>query len=118
MESISESSLNHILDQRKSVEFIFISTPLCGTCKLAAKMLTILEQTTPHLKIYEINVNEATRFVQRWKVHSVPALFIFQKGLGIERIYAFHSIAHLYEKLSPYISFIELHNENKNKGGC
>ncbi|WP_100372759.1 thioredoxin family protein [Bacillus sp. FJAT-45037] len=113
MKAIEEYELHLLLEQREKTHFVFISTPLCGTCKLAAKMLTVMEASIPNLSIFELNVNQAKSFAQTWRIHSVPALLVFRKGLGVERIYAFHSVSYLYDILTPYVSLGGLHKSNE-----
>lgn len=117
MESITEQELNERLKSKEELQFVFVTTPLCGTCKLARRMLMILEESAPVFKPLELNVNTAAGFANRWKIKSVPVLLVFKKGLGVERIYAFHSIAHLYEMLKPYVGKESIHNLGEDKKG-
>ncbi|MBP3950648.1 thioredoxin family protein [Bacillus suaedae] len=102
MIEITNDELHKKLESREPLTIIFIYTPLCGTCKLAEKMIRIVEEMLPTLPIYSLNVNHAAGFAQTWKVKSVPALYVFQKGFGTKQIYAFHSIMNVHQLLKPY----------------
>ena len=98
----SEGEITKRLEEKDELVIVFVHTPLCGTCKRAASMLTILEQTYEELEINQLNINQYPSFAQTWQIQSVPCLLIFQKGLGVERRYAFQSIPALHSLLQPY----------------
>ncbi|MCK0472063.1 thioredoxin family protein [Halalkalibacter sp. APA_J-10(15)] len=101
MIELKMEEINERLAKREDL-FVFIYTPLCGTCTVAKKMLEVVEEMLPMVKIYTININQAPTFAQKWQVKSVPALYIFQKGFSVKQIYAFHSIMHVHQLLLPY----------------
>ncbi|KMK76392.1 thioredoxin family protein [Alkalihalobacillus pseudalcaliphilus] len=115
MQETNVENLQSKLNSRNSVEFLYVYTPLCGTCKLAKKMVEVIEATDESLIIHQLNINHAPDFAKKWKIESVPALFVFQNGLGVERIYAFQSVPFLFETLQPYLVKNRL-NQNKDKG--
>ncbi len=106
-ETTSEE-INRMLSGRQQLTVVFVFTPLCGTCKLAEGMLKVILAKEPTLDMKKLNINYAPSFAQKWKIESVPCLLVFQKGLGVERLYAFHSVEYLYEKLKPYAAITKL----------
>lgn len=104
MEEIVRSTLDKKLSAREPLTIVFVYTPLCGTCKLADKMLRVVQSSFEALPIYALNINHSPAFAQQWKIESVPCLLVFQKGLGVERVYAFGSLGFLHSKLKPYAS--------------
>jgi thioredoxin-like negative regulator of GroEL len=102
MEEISNHTLESILAAREPFTIVFVYTPLCGTCKLAEKMLLVVQSSFKALPIYSLNINHSPLFAQKWRIKSVPCLLVFQKGLGVERIYAFQSIGYVHKVLKPY----------------
>ncbi|MDQ0205974.1 thioredoxin family protein [Alkalicoccobacillus murimartini] len=103
MIDITANEVEHKLASREELEILFIHTPLCGTCKRAASMLEILEMTYDQLSIDRLNINHHPSFAHTWRIKSVPCLMVFQKGLGVERVYAFQSIPALHALLQPYL---------------
>jgi thioredoxin 1 len=94
-------------EQLKTIEkedqlFLYLYTPLCGTCQLAKKMLTIVEEAMPSLHIYMKDLNYAPTFAEKWEIESVPCLLIFKHGKLVLKKYAFHSLEHIYETLKEY----------------
>lgn len=78
---------------------VFLYTPMCGTCKLATRMLTIVEEAIPAITISKVDLNFAPEFAKHWGIESVPCLLIFINGKLKEKIYAFHSVDYLFEQL-------------------
>ncbi|GAF65240.1 thioredoxin family protein [Alkalihalobacillus trypoxylicola] len=107
MNTVTIEQLEENLSNKKSLTFVYLYTPLCGTCKLASKMLEVIEAMEPSLEILSLNINHAPSFAQKWKIESVPCLYVFQNGLGVERVYAFHSVAHVFETIKPYLNKIK-----------
>ncbi|WP_062046875.1 thioredoxin family protein [Bacillus sp. JCM 19034] len=101
MIEITVDEVNSRIKNREEV-YLFIYTPLCGTCSLAKRMMDVVEEMLPSLQISSMNLNQAPDFAQTWEVKSVPALFIFQKGFRVKEMYAFHSIMYVHQLLKPY----------------
>ncbi|MDT8859952.1 thioredoxin family protein [Alkalihalobacillus sp. MEB130] len=114
MQDISHHTLEKMLANRDPVTAVFVYTPLCGTCKLASKMMTVVESALEPFPIFSLNINHSPAFAQNWKIKSVPCLLLFQKGLGVERIYAFHSIGYLHSMLKPYAAVRALMEKKTN----
>ncbi len=102
MKEITSSELEEMLKGRDPLTIVFVHTPLCGTCKMARRMIDVIGSAFDSLSIHSLNINHAPSFAQKWKIESVPCLLLFQKGLGVERIYAFRSIEYLHGVLKPY----------------
>ncbi|MEN1969757.1 thioredoxin family protein [Lentibacillus sp. N15] len=82
--------------------FVYIFTPLCGTCKLARTMLDKIESVHGTDVFYAMNASLNPEFMQNYKIESVPCLLIKQGGEIKERVYAFRSIGHIYHYLLEY----------------
>ena len=82
-----------IENEEKTVLYVY--TPMCGTCQLAKKMLTVVEMTIEDLKIGMLDLNYAPHFAKEYGIESVP----FENGTLMKKIYAFHSVEYLYTEL-------------------
>lgn len=100
MIEITESQLQNIHEEEQLILYLY--TPLCGTCQLAKKMLTVVEAAIPSLHIFMKDLNYIPSYAEKWKVESVPCLLVLEKGEVKMKKYAFHSIEHLYETLKWY----------------
>jgi thioredoxin 1 len=78
---------------------IYLYTPLCGTCQTASKILTVLEELID-VPFIQTNLNYAPNLAVTLSIESVPCLLIVENGSILEKIYAFHSVPYLYEKLN------------------
>lgn len=88
-------------EERPEKEVLFFHTPLCGTCQLAEKMLSLIEAIPEFssLTIHSCRVQEWQTVVQDWKIQSVPALVLLSKGQVQQILYAFQSVSNLYEQI-------------------
>jgi thioredoxin 1 len=77
----------------------YLYTPICGTCKIASKMMEVIEELLPHIPIGKGNINFLEEFAYKQQIESVPCLLITKDGKVHEKVYAFKSVQNLYEKL-------------------
>ncbi|WP_070119489.1 thioredoxin family protein [Bacillus marinisedimentorum] len=80
---------------------VYFYTPMCGTCKLAGKMLEVTEAMQPGLQILKGNLNIMPAIAEQWEIESVPCLLLYGAG-GTEKMYAFHSVEHVNKKLKKH----------------
>ncbi|WP_156484894.1 thioredoxin family protein [Bhargavaea cecembensis] len=78
----------------------YLYTPLCGTCQVASRMMDVVEKLLPEVRLGKADLNYHEEVAARYGVESVPCLLIAKEGRPVEKIYAFRSVPHLYEKLS------------------
>ncbi|WP_458411997.1 thioredoxin family protein [Schinkia sp. CFF1] len=84
------------------VVFVYCYTPLCGTCQLAGKMLEVVQEAFPTLRIYKCNLNYFPNKAEQYLIESVPCLLIWQSGKIQEKIYAFQSVQNLFDIVKRY----------------
>ncbi|MFY0545423.1 thioredoxin family protein [Brevibacillus sp. H7] len=78
---------------------VFFYTPLCGTCKLAERMLAVVLHLMPTLSLFRVNINHVSDLAQQWQIASVPALVLLRDGAVAEKHYALRSVDYLYQIL-------------------
>jgi thioredoxin-like negative regulator of GroEL len=83
----------------KSTGAVYFYTPLCGTCQVASKMLKVAAELIP-FEIGMMNLNYHPELAVNLGVESVPCLLLVKDGIEIDKIYAFHSVPFLLEKIS------------------
>lgn len=99
---INEIELQKLANMHVGRVAILFTTPLCGTCKVAEKMLTIAMHVGVPSKLYKANINFMPYFRDYWKITSVPALVCLKNGEHIETIYAMQSVDSLVDKLKHF----------------
>jgi thioredoxin-like negative regulator of GroEL len=97
----TQTELQKLFLWRKQPYAVYFFTPLCGTCKLAERMLTVVEQMLPEIVLYQCNVNYAPFYVQDWEIRSVPCLVRIENQQKTAQIYAMKSVDELYQLLKP-----------------
>ncbi|WP_338471905.1 thioredoxin family protein [Niallia sp. XMNu-256] len=78
---------------------VYLYTPFCGTCQVASKMLSVVEEMLPQLTIGKINLNYEQSLAQEWQIESVPCLVFINKGKVETKIYTFQSVPYLIETI-------------------
>ncbi|EGA90483.1 thioredoxin [Planococcus donghaensis MPA1U2] len=83
----------------QNVTAYYLYTPMCGTCQVASKMLSVITELLPDLPMGKANLNYVQEIADLYEVESVPCLLITEDGKLKEKVYAFHSVPYLYNKL-------------------
>ncbi|MGX9135745.1 thioredoxin family protein [Rummeliibacillus sp. JY-2-4R] len=86
------------MKESESLCAFYLYTPMCGTCMVASKMMEVIDQTFPDIKIGKANLNFVEQIAYDYQVESVPCLLIAENGKVRDKIYAFQSVSYLYEK--------------------
>ncbi|HSI67178.1 MAG TPA: thioredoxin family protein [Planococcus sp. (in: firmicutes)] len=81
------------------VSAYYLYAPMCGTCQVASKMLEVVQELVPDLPMGKANLNYVQEIATLYEVESVPCLLITTNGKLKEKIYAFKSVPHLYDRL-------------------
>jgi len=80
---------------------VFLYTPLCGTCKLAERMLDIIMTLEPALPLFKSNINFLPQVSQSWRISSVPCIVIVGADQQKQMIYQMQGVDDLYQQLLP-----------------
>lgn len=75
---------------------VLFTTPLCGTCKVAERMLEIAEAAGISYPLYKTNINFTPRMRDLWQITSVPCLVVLQNGSIVAQEYAMRSVDYLH----------------------
>lgn len=86
-----------VLERDKTILYVY--TPMCGTCQVAKKMLTVVEAALSYIEVGMLDLNYAPHFAREYEIESVPCLLIFEQEKLVKKIYAFHSVEYLYNEL-------------------
>lgn len=84
---------------QKQTGYLYFYTPMCGTCQVAGKMLTVIQQLLPDAVFGKADLNYLPAVAERFEIESVPCLVLIKNGMVMEKVYAFQSVPYLYEKL-------------------
>ena len=101
MKELTQQELLNQVSQAEGSFAVFLYTPFCGTCQLAARMLGILLQMEPSLPLFQSNVNFLPAVIREWQITSVPCLVILGHGEIQEKIYKMQDVHALYQELLP-----------------
>lgn len=98
MQELLENN-REILLANEETKFLYLYTPLCGTCQVAGKMLSVVEQLLPEHKWLKADLNYVPTLAEQYSIESVPCLLVLRNDELVKKIYAFQSVPFLYESL-------------------
>lgn len=98
MQELLENN-REILLANEETKFLYLYTPLCGTCQVAGKMLSVVEQLLPERKWLKADLNYVPTLAEQYSIESVPCLLVLSNDELVKKIYAFQSVPFLYESL-------------------
>lgn len=84
--------------KQQEARLLYVYTPMCGTCQVASKMLTVCEEVLQET-FTQLNANYAPELMHEHQIESVPCLLIQNKEGNFDKIYAFHSVPYLLEQI-------------------
>ncbi|WP_243735094.1 thioredoxin family protein [Paenibacillus turpanensis] len=79
-------------ESRDGLWFLYIYTPMCGTCALAERMLQIALELEPDAPVLKTNIHALTDITAAWQIESVPCLLRLEDGVATKKLYAFQSV--------------------------
>lgn len=83
---------------------IFFFTPLCGTCKVARRMLDVVAAMHPGWPIYAVDANFVPHRLQMWHIQSVPALAYWRRNdEEVEVQFAFSDVDSLNKRMTNFL---------------
>ncbi len=92
MQEVTEEHEVRALLKKKGTVFFFY-TPFCQTCKIAERMLHIVDDAKgSDISIYKCNLNYFPWLAEELTIQSVPALTIIRKDEESETLFAFESV--------------------------
>lgn len=82
--------------KKESTKWLYVYTPMCGTCQVASKMLSVCEEMLQQ-PIPQLNANYSPELMADEQIESVPCLLIKNEHGTYSKVYAFQSVPYLLE---------------------
>lgn len=83
-----------ILNSDKNVLIDFFAD-WCGPCQRVSPVIDEIARENPDIKVGKINVDEQPELASRFRVYTIPTLFVFKNGQVIEQAVGVQSKEHL-----------------------
>jgi thioredoxin-like negative regulator of GroEL len=110
MKEITRTNWEHVIEQSiHKPFFLYLETPLCGTCKMGKKMMevaieTVLAQRGNNLQTGVCNINEMPELADQYGITSVPCLMVLSRGMAVKKIYALQSAGNIYQTMIDFLN--------------
>lgn len=98
MQEWSQEEIDNFIQEGRT-GLLYLFTPLCGTCQVAGKMLAVIEELVSEKPIGKTDLNFIPNLAEQLGIESVPCLIIIKDGHVQDKIYAFHSVPYLLDKI-------------------
>ncbi|AGN70689.1 thioredoxin family protein [Paenibacillus caseinilyticus] len=79
----------------KGPRYVYVYSPLCGTCRVGMRMLEVAATADPGRNIGICNINLTRELAGRWQIESVPCLVHLEGGQVSRKLYRLGSVADL-----------------------
>jgi thioredoxin-like negative regulator of GroEL len=107
MKEITRKNWNNIIEQScEEPFFLYLETPLCGTCKVGKRMFEVavaaMEAQSDHgksVKAGYCNINSMPELAEKYGITSVPCLLILSRGIAAKQMYALESAGKIYQTM-------------------
>ncbi len=99
MQECSEQELLSLSGSTRFPFAVYVHNPLCGTCKLAERMIRIALEVGPCIPIFKNSILYSPQLMEAWTIHSVPCLCIVHEGKVIHKLTALRSVDTIYEAI-------------------
>ena len=96
---LTEKQLYELAHMQVGKAAVLFTSPFCGTCKVAIKMLEVVAETNISYQLYGANINFTPFFREKWQIKSIPALVLIENGSIVKTVYAMGSVSDLYKQL-------------------
>ena len=80
LETLSPFDYYHVLDDRQEPSLVCFTRPSCGGCKTLKKILTDEVLAIPHLRCFEIQVEDAYGLIEELDIVHLPTMLLYYKG--------------------------------------
>ena len=86
---------NEEIESLKGIYLIDFYADWCGPCKMLGKVLETLED----VDVIKVNVDEEEELAKKYKVMSIPNMFIVKNGEIVKQMIGFRSKEEILEEL-------------------
>ena len=98
MQEWTDMEVKQAVDQGNTF-CLYVYTPMCGTCQVASKILTVSLELVPKALVGKMNLNFFPNMAKQYEIESVPCLLMFKEGQCLNKVYAFQSVPYVYDLL-------------------
>ena len=102
MSVITITSANFEKEVLKSDKPVLIDfwAPWCGPCRMVSPVVEEIAAERPEIKVGKINVDEQQELARKYRIMSIPSLYVFKNGEVANKVIGAVPKAHIVAMLS------------------
>jgi len=102
MSVITITSANFEKEVLKSDKPVLIDfwAPWCGPCRMVSPVVEEIAAEHPEIKVGKINVDEQQELARKYRIMSIPSLYVFKNGEVANKVIGAVPKAHIVAMLS------------------
>ena len=86
--ALDAADFYRVLDERQEPSVVYFTTPGCGACRRLSQVLRDGELNIGHVRIFEVQAEQAYGVLEDLDVFHLPALFLYAQGDCVGPIHA------------------------------
>jgi len=102
MSVVTITSANFEKEVLKSDKPVLIDfwAPWCGPCRMVSPVVEEIAAEHPEIKVGKINVDEQQELARKYRIMSIPSLYVFKNGEVANKVIGAVPKAHIVAMLS------------------
>ena len=86
--ALDAADFYRVLDERQDPSLVYFTTPGCGACRRLGQMLQGGVLDVEHLRVFEVQAEQAYGLLEELEVFHLPALFLYAQGDCVGPVHA------------------------------
>lgn len=84
--NVTEQNFENEVLQAEQTVLVDFWAAWCGPCKMLSPIIDQIAEEMPGIKVCKVNIDEQPSLAVKYKVMSIPTLFVFKNGEQVNQV--------------------------------